>query len=349
MEAGKWNNPLITGANGFIGSHLARLLHRQGCRVKVLVRPGSSIRFLPRGIEVVRGDITESADVARAAAGCDIVFHNAALASDWNADPGAFRKVNVKGTLNMLLASQKAGISRIVLTSSIGVMGEEDCPVSKGVSSGFRPVFNYPLEWMLKSDMNRYRRTKAEAEILAREFCRDKDIDLLVVRPVWVYGPREFHAGPYIFCRSILDGPPLFPGRRDNLFHSVYAGDLAKAMAAAGRRRGGKKVETFIIGPEKADTMGEIWDEFCRCLKVDPPRYLPMWLTMPAGILLEFAWKAFSAKEAPLLTRARVYMCYADNVYDTKESSRLLGLEPFTPLREGVRRTVRWWKLNGFL
>lgn len=348
MEINQWNSPLITGANGFIGSHLARLLSRQGCRVRALVRPGSSTRFLPGKIEIVRGDVINSRDLVEAAEGCDIIFHNAALASDWNKDPGAFSKVNVGGTRNVLNAADGAGIGRIVLTSSIGVMGEENCKVPKGLSSGFRPILRYPLEWLLKSDMNRYRKTKAEAEIMAREFCRAKKIDLKVVRPVWVYGPREFHAGPYIFCKSMLEGPLLFPGRRDNLFHSVFVEDLVKAMTAAGRRRE-KGVETFIVGPEKAETMREIWDEFCGCLGVGPPRYLPAWLTMPAGILMEFAWKAVAATKAPLLTRARVYMCYANNVYDTAESRRLLDLGPSTPLRVGVLKTVRWWRMNGFL
>jgi nucleoside-diphosphate-sugar epimerase len=338
----------VTGGTGFIGSHLVRKLTRLGHEVTVLARPTSSLRFLPeKRVTVTTGDVCSPDGVNRGMTGCSIVFHNAALTTDWG-QKRDFYSINIGGTKNVLEAARKQGVKLVVLTSTIGVMGEEDCTVSKREDIPYRPRIPYFLSGLVESGMNHYRVTKTQAERLSIEFCREHGIDLVVIRPAWVYGPREFHAGPYLFCRAVLEGTTLLPGCRHNLFHVVYVGDLVESMVAAMHKRPAG-VNVYTVGNEPVPTMDRFWRTFCKYLELPPPRYLPKWLVYPLGLVLEFIYLALKLKSPPLLTRARVYMCYASNVYDITRAKRELGFEGGTTLEAGVAKTVRWWKMNGFL
>ena len=179
---------------------------------------------------------------------------------------------------------------------------------------------------------------------MARQFA----LDLTVIRPVWIYGPRELHAGPYEYCQTILSGTPWMPGSRSNRFHSVYVGDVARAVVAVIQSRP-QGLKIYHVGPLEAQLQHDYFGTFARYLGVRQPRFLPRWLLLPLVIVLELFYLLFRFKNPPLLTRARLEMFYANNVYDTQAIMRDLAFVADTPLDRGVRLTVRWWRMYGYL
>ena len=152
----------VTGANGFLGSHIVRNLCRAGYRVVALVRPGSSIEYLRRSrAQVIYVDFGDDAALARALHSVDVLVHNAALASDW-APRKTFTEANVETVTRVIRAASSAGVRRVVHISSTAVIGEEDCAAAKPEDAPYRPRAPYLLESIIPSGMNHYRETKAE-------------------------------------------------------------------------------------------------------------------------------------------------------------------------------------------
>jgi nucleoside-diphosphate-sugar epimerase len=340
-------NVLLTGATGFIGSHIARALAKTGgWDITALVRPRADLRFLRRfPVRLVEGDLAGTMPSAADLADCDRVVHAGGKVADWG-DYRDFFRANVLGSLRLFdLTPPGAGFIHI---SSNAVLGEEDEKRPKGARAPYRPVYEYPFEAVVPSAMNHYRLTKALAEMLLIRRARLRGRALTVVRPVWVYGPREFHAGPYEFCRSVLAGMPLMPGSGTNRFHVVYAGDLASLVTMmAGSMRDGVRV--YNVGHPEVPLMIEYWREFCAALGRPLPRLVPKALLALPALALEFLATLVGAKEAPLFTRSRLAMFFDNNVYDVRDVLEDFPMARFTPHAVGVARTVRWWRMNGFL
>ncbi|MFC1594091.1 NAD-dependent epimerase/dehydratase family protein [Candidatus Omnitrophota bacterium] len=338
---------LVTGATGFIGSHLVRRLLRNGYDVTALVRRSSSLRFLPKNIPIIYGDIRDLAAVRAALKGFDVVFHNAALVCDWGKKED-FYQINVEGTRNVLAGIEANGIKRLILTSTVGVLGEEDCTTAKTEESPYNPQIPYFLSRIFESDMNHYRFTKMMAERQAIAFCKQHSINLTCLRPTWVYGPREFHAGLFCFAQALLSRIPLIPVGRNNYFHVVYVEDVVRAMVAA-LEKNLEGIHTFIIGNEHPPFAKDYIGMLSTALGVKMPRIAAQSIFYPIGFLLELVYKLCNIKAAPLLTRARVKMFYCNNIYDTSKARGELDFVAQTPLDVGIAKTVRWWRQNKFL
>ena len=337
----------VTGGTGFIGSNLIRALNKKDYRVKVLSRSESNLGFISRyDIDIVKGDVRDLKEIESAMEGCDIAIHLAALARDWGRKKD-FYDINVGGTENILKAVDKNRIKFLIHLSTNAVLGEEDCSVPKGEDAPYNPRYPYFLSNFWESDMNHYRCSKAKAERTAISFCLRKGINLTVLRPVWVYGPREFHSGPYYFCKYISGNMRLLPGCRTNKFHVIYVKDLAKIITKI-LKNPPEGISIYNVGSQYVPTMDEFWKLFCKYLKVKPPIYLPKFLTYPLGFLTETLYKLFRIKDSPSLTRARVSMGYVNNIYDVSRAQRELGFNE-TSLERGIKTTVRWWRGNGFL
>src|SRR6266404_5781237 len=134
---------LVTGATGFLGSHVARVLAEQGAQLRLLVRPASDLRNIDglngdRGVDRVVGDLRDAVSIEKALSGCDVVFHVAADYRLWVRDPDEMYRSNVEGTRGILQAARETGVRRVVYTSSVATMGftsnghpaDETSPVS---------------------------------------------------------------------------------------------------------------------------------------------------------------------------------------------------------------------------
>ncbi|MBI4706816.1 MAG: NAD(P)-dependent oxidoreductase [Candidatus Omnitrophica bacterium] len=339
---------LVTGGTGFIGSHIVKQLVKLKHDVTVCCRKTSPLKFLPlKKIKICHADIRDYAQVKKITSGFDIIYHTAALASDWGRKSDFF-KTNVEGTENILKAGFNNGINNFILLSSCAVLGEEDQLSPKDELSPYNPRQSYPLSFLLESNMNYYRISKTLAETEATNFCRDKAVNLTIIRAPWVYGPREFHAGPYIFSKAVQEGYAIMPFNGNKLFHLVYVEDLAKNMASLAEKMP-KGTNIFIIADNKPLILKEFLGSFCSALKLKLPYSLPEIFFMPVGIFLEFLYKALKINKSPFLNRARVKIYYCNNVYNNTKAQQLLNLAPQTPVYHAVQKTVRWWRQNGFL
>ena len=156
---------LVTGANGFIGSHITRAFHKaKTCEIGAMVRPGADLRFLARyPVEILEGELPDSLPSQDALADYDRVVHVAGKVSDWGNYQDFFR-ANVLGALRLF--DSLPDDTGFIYISSNSVMGEEDNLTAKDETAPYRPVLNYAFESMLPSAMNHYRLTKALAEML---------------------------------------------------------------------------------------------------------------------------------------------------------------------------------------
>jgi nucleoside-diphosphate-sugar epimerase len=337
----------LTGATGFIGSHVLESLCGAGYPVVALARPNSNlahVRSLPA--EVRLGDIRDLPNLRRVIRGATHVIHTAALAGDWGPWE-AFYQTNVVGTLNVLEASRIEGVSHVTVTGSISSYGEEDFPQAKDESSPYRSHYPYFLHRFFPSGFNRYRDSKALGTQQAIAFAGEHQMNLTILEPVWVYGEREFGTGFYAYVKAVRDGQRFMPGSTRNLFHVVYAGDLAQAYVLAAQRKL-PGIERIIVGSPASQPMHRVFGLFCREAGLPPPRPLPKWICYPPAFALELVYSLARARRAPLLTRGRVNMFYDSIQYATGKARRALGFECRHTLEEGIRRTVGWYKANQY-
>src|SRR5438094_3368394 len=228
-------NVLVTGATGFVGANVARLLVADGYRVRVLARPASSVTALEGcAVEVVRGDILEPDSVARAIQGCAQVFHLAADYRLWAKDPSEIYRNNVDGTRIMLEACVHARVERVVYTSSVGTLG---LPQDGSLGTETTPV---SLHDMIGS----YKRSKFLAERVAEEYVA-RGLPVVIVNPSNPIGPWEVRPTPT--GQLILD----YLLRRmfatlDTGLNLVHVADVARGHLLAAQR--GRVGEKYILG-----------------------------------------------------------------------------------------------------
>lgn len=336
-------NVLITGATGFIGSHVAEAFCAQGVSVGCLVRKESdleNIKELP--VKLAYGDIVDQESLTKAFQGYDSVIHIAAWARDWGSYE-TFYQVNVEGTLNVLRACLENGIRKVIITSSCSVYGEENCRQIKREDFPLKSHYHYFLDKIFPCKMNYYRDTKALAKEKAIEFAQEWELDLTILEPVWVYGEREFHTGFFDFLKTAKSGMPFLPGCRGNNFHVIYVKDLARAyyLAFSCKLPG---VHNMIIGNREVDKMDRIYALFCEKAGVRKPLNAPKFIIYPLGFSLELWYTLFHSRKAPLLTRGRVNMFYDNIEYATKKAEQLIGFTNEYGIEEGIERTVNWYQ-----
>lgn len=327
---------LVTGATGFTGGHLATQLARRGYEVRALVRPRSFGRFTrsdvaAAGVIGVRGDLTDAPAVAAAASGVDVVYHIAATYREAGQRDAAYREVNVRGTENVLTAASSGGVTRVVHCSTGGVHGHierppatEDAPLGPG---------------------DIYQETKLEAEVLARDYGRAHPLEVVVARPIGIYGPGDTRF--LKMFRGLARGRFPLLGRGNVFYHLTYIDDLVEGFrlcgevpAAAGR--------TYLLAGPRYTTLNELVQLIARELDVQPPRvHLPVWPFWTAGLLCELACVPLGIE--PPLYRRRVDFYTKSRAFDTSRARAELGYVARVDLEEGIRRTAAWYRQQGLL
>jgi dihydroflavonol-4-reductase len=319
---------LVTGASGFLGWHVARLLAERGHRVRALVRPSSKIRELD--IECMAGDLRDAASVERATAGCGVVFHVAADYRLWAADTRELYRSNVDGTRHVLQAARDAGVERVVYTSTVGCIGVPD----SGEGDEDRPV-------SLDDMTGAYKRSKFLAERTALEFAAT-GLPVVIVNPTAPIGDHDIKPTPTgkIVVDFLKGDMPAFIDTGLNL---VDARDVALGQLLACER--GRAGERYILGSENL-TLAQILEKLAAIAhRPAPTVQLPYAVAYAAGVVTT-AWARVTGKppRAPLdavrMARKKMFVSHA-------KAARELGFQPASA--EGaLRRAVEWFRANGY-
>lgn len=339
---------LLTGATGFIGSHIAEYFSEKGEGLKCLVRANSDRSFIETlGVEIFTGDITDENCINNALENCDTVIHVAAYARDWG-QRNKYAETNIEGTLNILRAAKKRNISKMIITGSISSYGEENSFVKKDETSAYNSHYPYFSDSVFPCKMNYYRDSKAQATIQSIEFAEKNNLNLIVMEPVWVFGEREFQTGFFEYLKTVKNGTSLLPGSAKNKFHVIYANDLARAYFQA-YKSNLKGVHRFIIGNSETEFQQSIYGIFCKKAGLKKPKNIPKFVIYPVAFVMELFATMFKLKNPPLLTRGRVDMFYDNIEYTTSKAKNILGFETEYNIDAAIENTVNWYKNNGYL
>jgi len=316
---------LITGGNGFIGSHLVDSQLAQGHQVRAVdLHPSYLATINHPHLEVITGDIADSALLPRLLKGVDLVYHLASAHLDVSLSDDHYRRVNVAATLALLQAAQAAGVRRVVHCSSNGVLGEVKQPPANE-STPCAPT-------------NIYERTKLEGEQAALNFSRESGLPVVVVRPAWVYGPRCPRTQKLF--RTIKKGRFVMIGSGQTLRHPVYITDAIKGLELAAQTEGASG-EIYFIAGEQAVTIAELVQTIAGVQGVKPPLlHLPVLAGKAAGHVLQLAFKPFNRQ--PPFSRRSVDFFLKDNAYSISKARRELGYTPTVDLESGLLRTAEW-------
>lgn len=319
---------LVTGASGFLGWHIARLLVERGRRVRTLVRCGSQVRELP--VETCTGDLRDPESLNRAAAGCEAIYHAAADYRLWSRHPREMYRSNVDGTRNMLDAARAAGVERVVHTSTVGCIGF----VENGCGDEQTPVG--------LSDMTgHYKRSKFLAEQEALRFAKG-GLPVVIVNPTAPVGDHDFKPTPT--GKTILDflkgGMPAYLDTGLNLV-DVY--DAAKGHLLACEH--GKPGERYILGCRNM-TLKEILDALAAVSGLPAPtRRIPYVLAWIAAVC-STGWASLSGDE-PRIPLEGVRMARKKMFASHAKAQRELGFHP-APVESALARAVAWFRGNGY-
>ena len=322
---------LITGAGGFIGSHLVNSQLNRGNFVRAVdldLRRLNRAEQDPR-LEKIQGDVTDPGLVRNLVDEVDIVYHLASAHLDTRIPEADYRRVNVAGTQILLQAAMQAGVRRFVHCSSVGVIGDVKNPPADETTD-CRPT-------------NIYEQTKLEGEEAAVGFARQNGFPVVIARPAWVYGPHCPRTEKLL--RAISKGRFLFFGSGENLRHPIYVNDAVRGLelcAEPGSRTG----EVYIIAGEIPVQVVDLVALISQELGVRPPRFrLPVAVGRGGAAVLELVYQLTGGQ--PPFTRRSLDFFVKNNAYDTGKAQRELGFRPRADLRAGIRETIEWWKSNG--
>ena len=332
MDASPVETIALTGASGYTGGHLLRALLHRGHTVRVLIRP-ESVREELRlpGVVLVEGGLGEEDAARRLLDGAEAVVHVAAVYRTAGHTDDYYRKVNVAGTECLLDAALRAGVRRFVHTSTVGVHGHVSHPPADELSP------------MAPGDI--YQSTKAEAELLALGFHRDRGLPVAVVRPGAIYGPGETRL--LKLFRAIARGRYAIVGSGRTFYHPVFIDDLVQGFLLALERPEAVGEAFLMAGPEYV-SQRELADLIARHTggRVLPFR-IPAWPLQVAGDLVEAFCVPLGLE--PPLHRRRVDFWTKSRAFSIEKARRLLGYDPQVSVDEGVRLTSVWYKEHGWI
>ncbi|HEV2687033.1 MAG TPA: hopanoid-associated sugar epimerase [Bryobacteraceae bacterium] len=324
----------VTGATGFLGSHVARALAAQGAQLRLLVRPTSDLRNIEDlNAERVPGDLREPAAIRKALAGCEAVFHVAADYRLWVRDPEQMYRSNVEGTRSVLEAARKQGVRRIVYTSSVATMGF--------ASNGHPADERSPVS--LADMIGHYKRSKFMAEQVAFEAARS-GVDVVVVNPTTPIGERDVKPTPT--GRIVLDFlKRKFPAYVETGLNLVDATECARGHIQAFEK--GKTGERYILGGENL-TLKQILDRLAAITGLKSPTVkLPYVFAFAAGVAGEMVTGRMLHRE-PRATIDAVRMGRKMMFVSSEKAERELGWR-MVPVEGALRRSVEWFRANGYV
>jgi dihydroflavonol-4-reductase len=325
---------LVTGASGFVGSAVVRHLIKAGHQVRALVRPTSShVNLADLRVEITEGDLRDAQSLIRAMAGIRFVFHVAADYRLWARNPQEIVQTNVEGTRNLMTAALRAGVERIVYTSSVATLKAR--PDGKASDETFR------LE--AQSAVGAYKYSKAVAERLVETMVAEAKLAAIIVNPSTPIGPGDVRPTPTgrIIVEAAAGRMPAYVDTGLNLVHvdDVAAGHL---MALQNGRIG----ERYILGGQDV-LLGDMLREIARQVGRAPPR-----LRLPRRLIFPIAYGAeavahFTGRE-PFVTTTGLRLAKDRMFFTSAKAERELGYRA-RPYSEAIAEAIAWFRQAGFL
>ena len=318
----------ITGATGLVGSHVTEEAVRRGFRVKALVRESSETRLLDTwGVEKVLGDLEDVTALKRGVEGAEVVLNCAAKVGDWGTLE-EFRRLNVDAFKLLLDAAADARVGRFVHVSSLGVYeGRDHFGTDETVPTA-------------SQSLDAYTRSKVEAEALALCLVKERSLPLSVVRPGFIYGPRD---------RTVL--PKLLDALRSKRFFYFGSGDQALNCIYVKNL-----VQAIFLAAEVPEAVGEVFNvtdgarvskklfvgTVARLAGLKPPtRKIPLWFAWTLAVLMERRAKRKKSTTPPLVNKARYKFLGLNLDFSIEKARRVLGYDPKFTTEEGLAEAMR--------
>jgi dihydroflavonol-4-reductase len=321
----------ITGATGFVGANLARLLLEKGYEVRALVRPQSNSKNLEGlDIERVEGHLCDPS-LGEHIQGCQVAFHVAAHYSLWQSDGEELHHSNVLGTRNILAAAREAGVERTVYTSSVAAIGVP------GDGTIADETYQSPVEKLV----GYYKKSKYWAEQEAHAAIRQGQ-DIVIVNPSTPIGPWDIKPTPTgdIIVRFLRRGMPVYLNTGLNLIHVQ---DVAAGHILALEK--GKTGERYILGNENI-TLAQMLGMLSDLTGIPAPkRQIPAWIPLSVSWVDEMVLARLG--KAPSVPLDGVRMSQQVMFYDATKAFQDLGL-PQTPIKTALQQAVTWFLENGY-
>jgi nucleoside-diphosphate-sugar epimerase len=313
----------ITGGTGLVGSHAVEEALRRGHRVRALVRPTSDTRRLDRwGVEKVPGDLADAEALRRGVAGADWVFNCAAKVGDWGTLE-EFRALNVAAFGLLLDAAAAAQVERLVHVSSLGVYEARD---HHGTDEETPPAAD---------SLDAYTRSKTEAEALALRYHEERGLPVSIVRPGFIYGPRDRTVLPKLLS-ALRAGRFAYFGSGDQVLNCIYVKNLVHGIFLAAEVPGAVG-QVFNLTDGGRVTKRQFIGRVAELAGLRPPRRkIPLWLAWTLAVLLERRAKRRGATDPPLVNKARYKFLGLNLDYSIAKARRVLGYEPPYTTEEGL-------------
>ncbi len=325
---------LVTGATGFVGSAVARLLVNKGFRVRTLVRQSSNLSNLQGlDVEIVCGDLTNPETLKPALEDCDCLFHVAADYRLWVPRPEEIYLTNVQGTKNIMEISMKMGVKRVIYTSSVATLGlnPDGSPANEDTPVGLDDMIGH------------YKRSKYLAEQEVKRLVEENGLQAVIVNPSTPAGPRDIRPTPT--GRMILEAAQgKMPAYVDTGLNIVHVDDVAIGHLLAFEK--GEVGQRYILGGENM-TLKDILTFITGLTGQPPPRIsLPHGLILPVAYMAEW-WARLSGKE-PMITVDGVRLAKKKMFFSIEKAKNLLGYMP-RPAEKALEDAVQWFKSKDLL
>ena len=321
---------LVTGATGCAGSHLARALASRGHQVRAFQRDATGTPEVA-GIERVIGDLRDGAALAKAVAGVEVVYHIAAIYRQAGVSADTYRAVNATAVGRLVEAAAAGGVRRVVHCSTVGVHGNIEYPPANE-DAPLRP-----------GDI--YQETKLEGERLAREAGGRLGIEVTIARPSGIYGPGDRRL--LKLFRGVARRRWITLGPGEIYYHLTYIDDLVEGFRLCGEHPAAAN-RTYILAGGEVTTLNKLVAIVADVANVPTPTiHVPVWPFWMAGAACEAVCVPLGIE--PPIYRRRVDFFTKSRAFDISRARQELGYAPTVGLRDGITRTIEWYRAHGWL
>ncbi len=323
---------LITGATGFLGSHVTDLALERGDVVRILARPNENVsRLVKAGVEVCQGDLTERSSLEAAVDGVEHVLHCAARTGPWGPRI-EYEQVNISGVKLLVEIAMAAKVRRIVHVSSITVHGLDVHGTADETAS-------------LCGGPDPYSRTKVAGERMLQQMILDKGAPVTIVRPGLIYGPRDINSFGR-FAGLIEQGKMVLIGSGGNHLPLIYVRDVAQGIMLASETE--QTIgRAYLLVNDEPITQSDYYHAIAKELGVPPPRvHIPYRAALALGATAELVGHVTQRKQPPPLMRFGLMQIGGENCFTMNRARSELGFSPQVNLAEGVRQSIAWYRSN---